>query len=189
MIYYIADMHFGHENVLRFDSRPFFDTNQMEKEMIGSWNARVTEADTVYLLGDAFWRNEENSVRILQRLNGHKYLILGNHDRVKGRLRPMWESIEPYAEINDGDTLVILSHYPIPFYKNQHYGSVMLYGHVHGTREWHYVEQWKRELWEAGIPCNLINVGCMMEYVQYTPRTLSELLAANPSPTQESFRK
>ena len=165
MIYYIADMHFGHENVLRFDIRPFFDTNQMEKVMIGSWNARVTEADTVYML------------------------ILGNHDRVKGRLRPMWESIEPYAEINDGDTLVILSHYPIPFYKNQHYGSVMLYGHVHGTREWHYVEQWKRELWEAGIPCNLINVGCMMEYVQYTPRTLSELLAANPSPTQESFRK
>ena len=23
MIYYIADMHFGHENVIRFDDRPF----------------------------------------------------------------------------------------------------------------------------------------------------------------------
>ena len=30
MIYYIADMHFGHENVIRFDDRPFADTEQMD---------------------------------------------------------------------------------------------------------------------------------------------------------------
>ena len=109
-----------------------------------------------------------------------------NHDRVKGKLRPYWESIEQYAEVNDENRLVILSHYPILFYKNQHYGATMLYGHVHNTREWELVEKWKTEQWTMGIPSRLINVGCMMEYMRYTPRTLTELLDANPMP--EIFR-
>lgn len=182
MIYYIADMHFGHENVLRFDGRPFADTEQMDEVRVHNWNAHVTDDDVVYVLGDAFWKNEENSVRLVQQLNGHKHLIQGNHDRVHGQLQPYWESIEPYAEIHDDNTLVILSHYPILFYKNQHHGAVMLYGHIHNTREWQLVEKWKREQWELGIPSRLINVGCMMEYMDYTPRTLSELLEANPMP-------
>ena len=186
MIYYIADNHFGHKNVIRFDNRPFADTVLMDEVLVHNWNERVTEDDTVYILGDCFWKNEENSVKLIQRLKAHKHLIRGNHDRVHGRLRFYYESIEHYAEINDNDRLVILCHYPIPFYKNQHYGAVMLYGHVHNTREQDFIEKWKRELWESEIPCNMINVGCMMEYMKYTPRTLNEILAANPAP---EFRK
>ncbi len=186
MIYYIADNHFGHKNVIRFDNRPFADTVLMDEVLVHNWNERVTEDDTVYILGDCFWKNEENSVKLIQRLKGHKHLIGGNHDRVHGRLRFYYESIEHYAEINDNNRLVILCHYPIPFYKNQHYGAVMLYGHVHNTREQDFIEKWKRELWESEIPCNMINVGCMMEYMKYTPRTLNEILAANPAP---EFRK
>ena len=186
MIYYIADNHFGHKNVIRFDNRPFADTVLMDEVLVHNWNERVTEDDTVYILGDCFWKNEENSVKLIQRLKGHKHLIRGNHDRVHGRLRFYYESIEHYAEINDNDRLVILCHYPIPFYKNQHYGAVMLYGHVHNTREQDFIEKWKRELWESEIPCNMINVGCMMEYMKYTPRTLNEILAANHAP---EFRK
>ena len=189
MIYYIADMHFGHTNVIRFDNRPFADTEQMDEVLIQNWNERVTADDTVYVLGDAFWKNEENSIRIMQQLNGHKHLIQGNHDRVKGKLRPYWESIKQYAEVNDEHRLVILSHYPILFYKNQHYGAVMLYGHVHNTREWSLVEKWKNEQWTMGIPSRLINVGCMMAYMNYTPRTLDELLEANPQPMIERIRK
>ena len=154
--------------------------------LIQNWNERVTSEDTVYVLGDAFWKNEENSIQVMQQLNGHKHLIQGNHDRVKGNLHPYWESIEQYAEVDDENRLVILSHYPILFYKNQHYGAVMLYGHVHNTREWVLVEKWKKEQWAMGIPSRLINVGCMMEYMRYTPRTLTELLDANPMP--EIFR-
>ena len=51
MIYYIADMHFGHTNVLRFDNRPFPDTAQMDDTLIQNWNGRVTSDDTVYVLG------------------------------------------------------------------------------------------------------------------------------------------
>ena len=94
MVYYIADTHFGHKNVIRFDNRPFADTTLMDEVLVHNWNERVTEDDTVYILGDAFWKNEENSVKLIQRLNGHKHLIRGNHDRVHGRLRFHFESIE-----------------------------------------------------------------------------------------------
>ncbi len=186
MIYYISDLHFGHENVLWFDNRPFADVESMDEAMIRNWNSRVTEEDTVYVLGDAFWKKEEPSVRIMEQLKGHKHLIRGNHDRVHGRLRLYWESIEHYAEINDSDKTVVLSHYPIPFYKSQHYGTIMLYGHVHNTREWELIEKWKREQLELGIPNNMINVGCMMPYMGYTPRTLLEILCANPVPSEKS---
>ena len=46
MIYYIADMHFGHTNVLRFDNRPFSDTAQMDDTLLQNWNERVTADDT-----------------------------------------------------------------------------------------------------------------------------------------------
>ena len=52
MIYYIADMHFGHKNVLRFDNRPFADTDLMDEVLIHNWNERVTGEDIVYVLGD-----------------------------------------------------------------------------------------------------------------------------------------
>ena len=47
MIYYIADMHFGHTNVICFDDRPFADTEQMDEVLIQNWNERVTADDTV----------------------------------------------------------------------------------------------------------------------------------------------
>lgn len=188
MVYYIADMHFWHENVLGFDNRPFSALEEMHETLVQNWNARVAEDDTVYVLGDAFWKNEEKSIRLMRQLRGQKHLIRGNHDRVKGNLRLYWQSIEPYAELTDEKRLVVLSHYPIPFYKSQHSGAVMLYGHVHNSREWTLLEQWKREQWEMGIPCQMINVGCMMDYMAYTPRTLRELLEANPMPEHLTVR-
>ena len=182
MIYYIADMHFGHRNVLRFDARPFESIAAMDETIIQNWNARVTDEDTVYVLGDAFWKNEADSVAILSRLKGHKHLIRGNHDRVHGKLGTLWESIEHYAEITDGTTQVVMCHYPIPFYKGQFYGGVMLYGHVHNSQDWELVKKCQRLTWDAGRPSNLINVGCMMPYMNYTPRTLAEIMAANPAP-------
>ena len=52
MNYYISDLHIGHENILRFDNRPFADVNEMNNKLIENWNARVCSDDTVYILGD-----------------------------------------------------------------------------------------------------------------------------------------
>lgn len=179
MIYYISDMHFGHNNVMQYDNRPFDNIMQMDEALINNWNARVSDEDTVYVLGDAFFNGKERCLEILCQLKGHKHLIKGNHDRDKGRLGQEWDSIQDYAEITDGEYFVLMSHYPMMFYNRQHDGAVMLYGHVHNTREWELVEKWKQELRQIGIPARIINVGCMMDYMNYTPRTLEELLRAD----------
>lgn len=54
MFYYISDNHFGHKNVIRFDNRPFANTERMDEVFVHNWNKRVTEDDTVYILGDCF---------------------------------------------------------------------------------------------------------------------------------------
>lgn len=48
---YIADMHLGHENVLKFDNRPFLSVSEMDKVLIENWNSRVSTNDDVYLFG------------------------------------------------------------------------------------------------------------------------------------------
>ena len=179
MNYYIADMHFTHPACIDFDHRPFESVGEMDEAMITNWNARVTQEDSVYVLGDAFFKNEEKSQAILRRLNGHKHLIRGNHDRVNGKLGPLWESIQPYLELVDEGKHLILCHYPMPFYNRAHCGSIMLYGHVHNSIEWELLESCKKECAELTIPCDMINVGCMMPYINYTPRTLQEILAGN----------
>lgn len=58
MIYFTADTHFGHENVIRFCDRPFSSANEMDEAMIANWNARVKGDDTVYVLGDMFFARQ-----------------------------------------------------------------------------------------------------------------------------------
>lgn len=179
MNYYIADLHFGHANSISFDNRPFETVEEMNEALILNWNARVTPEDTVYVLGDMFFKYKQSSTVTMAKLKGHKHLIKGNHDCGKILEEP-WESVQPYLEIGDENRRVILSHYPIPFYNRARRGSIMLYGHVHNSIEWELLEKWKQECHELGIPCNMINVGCMMPYMNYTPRTLEEILSANP---------
>lgn len=187
--YYIADCHFGHAAVLNFDHRPFADIQQMEESMVMLWNSVVWREDTVYILGDFCWGKKDEWIRILQKLNGHKVLILGNHDlgQYPPELRREFDDIKEYKEIRDGERHVILCHYPIPFYKHSNDPNYyMLCGHVHVTKEDKWLEKWTAELRAAvtatseGDHSNnrgqIINIGCMKPYMDYTPRTLDEIL-------------
>lgn len=172
-------MHFGHNNILRFDNRPFESSAEMDEALIERWNRKVQPEDAVYVIGDAFWKNEEDSISIMKRLNGKKFLIKGNHDRIHGRLGNEWVSVNDILEIVDCYRRVVMCHYPMMFYNGQHNGAYMLYGHVHNSREWLLVEKWRKELACNQIPNKIINVGCMLDYMNYEPRTLDELIDAN----------
>ena len=56
MVFFISDTHFGHANVLRLCDRPFETIEQMNEAIIGNWNRRVTGSDSVYIIGDMFFR-------------------------------------------------------------------------------------------------------------------------------------
>lgn len=50
MFYFTADAHFGHENVIRFCSRPYATAAEMDEALIENWNSRVKGNDTVLIL-------------------------------------------------------------------------------------------------------------------------------------------
>lgn len=137
--------------------------------------------DDIYLLGDISWHNVTKTLEIFNRLNGNIHLIKGNHDGklLKNReLRNRFIEIVDYKELSLPDRKgIVLSHYPIPCFKNHLHGWYHLYGHVHNSFEWDMMERVKREMKELyDKPCEMYNVGCMLDYMNFTPRTLDEIL-------------
>lgn len=190
--YYIADCHFGHAKVLEFDGRPFSSAAEMEETMIANWNAVVRPEDTVHIVGDFCWGKAEEWLRIVRQLQGRKVLIKGNHDlkQYPAELEKEFVAIKDYLEVSDvgadgRNRKVILSHYPMMFYKhsnNRWY--YMLFGHVHMSAENDRFELWRAELRAAAANGNegytnqgqLYNVGCMLPYMNYAPRTLDQII-------------
>lgn len=177
--FYVADWHYGHKNCIGFDNRPFFSVEEMNQALIDRWNGAVSADDTVYILGDMFWCGDDEAASVLARLNGSKILVRGNHDRVhSGKIQKMFDKIVSYLEIEDSGRNIVLCHYPIPCFKNHFYGWYHLYGHVHISFEYNMMEHVKQEmisLYEK--PCQMFNVGAMMPWMDYTPRTMDEILA------------
>lgn len=79
MIYFISDTHFGHANIVKMCERPYPDVEAMNEALIAAWNERVHGDDTIYIIGDMFFRCSDPE-SILKRLKGKKWLIVGNHD-------------------------------------------------------------------------------------------------------------
>lgn len=175
---YIADWHYGHKNAIAFDNRPFTSLEQMNASLVERWNNAVEPGDIVYVLGDMFWCNPNEAAPIMDKLNGQIILVKGNHDYCNTPwFNKKFAKVTDYLEVEDNGRKVILCHYPIPCYKNHFYGWYHLYGHVHTSFEYNMMENTKflmKELYDR--PCEMYNVGAMMPYMDYTPRTLDEIL-------------
>lgn len=181
-VFFTADMHFGHENVIKFDKRPFETVEKMDAELIRRWNAKVGKGDLVYVLGDMIWKTRNNDADTLIRsLNGQIILIKGNHDRFirNTKAKDALAGVKDYDEISvkleDGtDRRVILFHQYIPFYIGHRHNGVHLYGHSHNTEEKADEEMLQRRLKGRGYVQNCYNVGCM--HWNYEPVTLDEII-------------
>ncbi|MBR4343023.1 MAG: metallophosphoesterase [Lachnospiraceae bacterium] len=194
MRYYIADLHFFHAGLNEhMDERGFGSVEAMNEYMIKQWNLRVRKNDETVVLGDFSVGKGEETNEILKRLNGTKYLIIGNHDKfIDDRKfdQKLFRWIRPYEEVKDNKRKVVLSHYPIFCYNGQYRllkdgkpKTYMLYGHVHNTYDELLInsfmeETGKRKVKLTGeeeyrsIPCCMINCFCM--FSDYTPLTLDE---------------
>ncbi len=193
MRYYIADMHFFHESLnTQMDNRGFANIGEMHEYMIKQWNKKVRRGDDVVILGDFSMGKGVDTNEILQRLNGAKYLIEGNHDKFLNDRKfdkTLFRWIKPYEELKDNKRKIILSHYPIMFYNGQNRldsegnpKAYMLYGHVHNTYDEYLVDRFQAEIrgtmrpmsdgYEKPIPCHMINCFCM--FSDYMPLSLDE---------------
>ena len=171
MIYYTSDLHFGHNNIIKYCNRPYVDIYDMHKHLIQNWNNKVKDNDDVYILGDFAFQNSNVSIftiqDILRSLKGKKHLIVGNHDQWvnKQQFNPRYfESIDYYKEIKDGGKDIILCHYPIESWNGMEYGSIHLHGHLHDIPT------------KLDLP-NRYNVGC--DNWNYEPVSLREILNKN----------
>lgn len=128
----ISDTHFGHNNVITYENRPYVNPESMNQQLIRNWNKLVTKDDLVYHLGDVYMQMSRDKItNVLNQLNGDIILVLGNHDednfnffRKCGRFL----EVSPYPIVVDD--WIICSHQPMYIGSNTPY--VNFYGHVHG---------------------------------------------------------
>ena len=187
MNYYISDLHINHFNAIRYDNRPFEGLTEMNDAIINICNRRVKTDDTVYILGDFIWSKEDMWPFIVSPLAGNKVLIRGNHDPMEfsNGTKRLFKKITNLMEIKDNSRHVVMCHYPMPSFRAGFSDNAyMLYGHVHKTLEYEYIKELRKRMLAHssgyGTPSgNFINVGAMMPYMDYTPRTLDEIIAGD----------
>lgn len=79
-IFFASDHHFGHTYLVERWRPQFTSVDHMTEELVRRHNAVVKPTDTVFFLGDFAMGRRAETVPIASRLNGHKVLVLGNHD-------------------------------------------------------------------------------------------------------------
>lgn len=141
MIYFTSDLHFYHDNVIKFANRPYHNAEEMNRSLIKKWNEKVTFADEVYILGDVTMKGPELAAEMLSQLRGKKHLIRGNHDRFVDQQtfdKSIFASVRDYGEIVCCNTRMILFHYPIAEWNGFYRESIHLHGHQHNHEDYNY---------------------------------------------------
>ena len=170
MIYFTADLHFYHKNIIRSTNRPFSDEDEMNKVLIRKWNERVSFDDEVYILGDFTMKGPERASSVLYALKGKKHLIRGNHDGFVDKEtfdRSLFISIQDYLEITYCNTQFVLSHYPMVEWNGSFRGSIMLHGHQHNHEDYNVANR------EAGL--HRYDVGVDANHM--SPVSVEEIIA------------
>ncbi len=151
MIFFTADLHIGHRNILRLCNRPFDNIEQHDETIVTNHNSIVSKNDIVYVLGDFSYRcSDVYAVEVLRRLNGKHIILWGNHDKClrsalkknmvndllnNGNLEFIGSSDHTQStslEINVNGQIIVLSHYAMRSWHHAFRDSWHLYGHSHG---------------------------------------------------------
>ena len=173
MIFFTADLHLGHANIIKHCDRPFTTVEEMDEHLISAWNKSVRPNDSVYIIGDLIFRSAASPDSYLSKLRGKKHLILGNHDKdwvKKADMSEHFISVERFAEISDGQHKITLCHYPLMSWNHMAKGSYMIHGHIHNNHEAFYFPMLRQ------MP-NLLNAG--VEINDYRPVSFDDLVKNN----------
>ena len=162
IVRFIADLHLGHENMAK--RRGFSTVEEHDEHVIAKWNSVVHKRDVTYILGDVTME-KSSPYPLLDRLNGIKHIVLGNHDR-----RQDTKKLFQYAESIGGMINykgVFLTHCPIHSDELE-YGIVKnIHGHIHDKVVMKMLDGW--EVPDERYFC----VSC--EQVDYLPKSLKDL--------------
>ncbi len=173
MIFYTADLHIGHKNVINMSNRPFSSVDEMNISLVNNWNSVVSEEDEVYIIGDVLFNLKKHTDLYITQLKGKKHLIVGNHDIQnldKEVFTSCFESINDYLCIDDEGRKVVLFHYPILEWNGYFRGYYHIYGHIHNNFDnfANYTMGQIKNAFNAGVDVN-----------DFTPKTLNQLIEKN----------
>jgi calcineurin-like phosphoesterase family protein len=134
-VYLISDTHFGQENICSFlkddgsKVRPWDNVKDMDEALIQNWNDIVKPEDKIYHLGDVVFHKKD--LVILEKLNGHKVLIRGNHD-----IFDLKEYAKYFKDIRGSHKLdkYLLSHIPIHPDSLARWCGGNIHGHLHSNK-------------------------------------------------------
>ena len=154
VVRFYSDPHFSHKSMAQH--RKFQDEYYHDEYIIDQWNRTVkSKKDLTYILGDitmenSFWYHQ------LDRLNGRKIVVLGNHDIPKDTPE-LLKYVEKVAGAIDYKGF-LLTHVPIHESELQ-----FCRGNIHGHTHERLIDNPK-----------YFNVSA--EAIDYRPKTIDELL-------------
>jgi calcineurin-like phosphoesterase family protein len=161
-VFFIADLHLGHTNMAL--KRGFTTVEQHDEYIIEKWNSVVTKRDVTYILGDVTME-KSSPYHLLDRLNGTKHVVLGNHDR-RQDVKKLLEYVDSVAGMVQYKG-IILTHCPIHPMELEYRFNKNIHGHIHEKQI--IIEDSGKERPDPRYIC----VSC--ERVGYLPKTLEEL--------------
>lgn len=137
MIWFTADTHFTHTNILKYCNRPFESIEEHDEILIQNWNRVVKPKEMVYHLGDVGFsfkaKNPYRLITILQKLHGKIFLIRGNHDGQAMISADRFVSVKDVHTLKHQKQKLFLSHYSHRTWPGAYRGVPHLYGHSHGN--------------------------------------------------------
>lgn len=150
-VWFTSDTHISHKAIIKHcperAKAGAFDVDDVEmhdKWLMDIWNKTVSKKDIVYIVGDFSFANSETlKKKILPKLNGQKFLILGNHDKSSEHLDGYFQQITQMKEVvfkkenypfikEENGFYVFMCHYPMVAWNRKYYGEVQIQGHSHG---------------------------------------------------------
>lgn len=167
MIYFTSDLHLNHKAAIHMNGRSFTNIDEMNETLIANINSKVTNDDTLYLLGDVAYRGGvDKANQLISRINGKKILISGNHDH-KSLDPSLFESIHDFLEIHVDGINISLMHYPMVSWPKKGYGSLHLHGHQHNAADYNYEQRM----------CGILRYDVGVDANHYYPVSLEEIKA------------
>ncbi len=135
MKFFWSDLHLNHANVMKYCNRQYSDVVAMNEDLVARWNKVIGLHDEAYFLGDfAIGDKPTKITNIFNALNGHKHLILGNHDEKNPITAKLpWVTISHIKIVKQDGHKAVLCHYPMETWPSSHHGALHFHGHSHGS--------------------------------------------------------
>lgn len=130
-VFFSADEHFFHKNIIDYSNRPFKSVEEMNETLINNHNSIVKRKnDIVFHIGDFTFLNKIEDVhkKIITKLNGQHIFLKGSHDywmKEKTALTLVELMVDNYH--------FTLCHYCMRTWPRSHYNTFHLFGHSHGS--------------------------------------------------------